>query len=148
MYFSPLNFWFLLGFCKRLLCYLAESTSRICRFYASREGCFEGKNCKFLHLEQGKSVWNSASQSLFPELCNKQMEVAVVNSSSVLKLPGEGEWLVAIVTAVVSPTRFYIQLPLGCKSPLALHQSDREEADDGMCLCVYMCYSCGCIQMV
>lgn len=51
---------------------------------------------------------------------NKQMEPAVVNSSSTLRLPRKGAWVVAVVTAVISPTRFYVQLPLGCKSPLAV----------------------------
>ena len=32
-----------------------------------------------------------------------------------LPLPSVGDWVVAMVTAVVSATRFYIQMPLGPK---------------------------------
>lgn len=52
---------------------------------------------------------------------NKQVEKAVVEmSEGFVKMPKKGDWVVAIVTAIISATRFYVQLPLGCTSPLSL----------------------------
>ena len=57
---------------------------------------------------------------------NKQVEPATVKTSCYTRLPKQGDWVAAIVTAVVSPTNFYVQLPLGCKSPLSLHQHEED----------------------
>lgn len=35
---------------------LSESTSRICRFYASGKRCFDGENCRFLHVQGAGSI--------------------------------------------------------------------------------------------
>ena len=34
-----------------------------------------------------------------------------------LQLPLVGDWVVVIATAVVSATKFYLQMPLGARSP-------------------------------
>ena len=49
-----------------------------------------------------------------------QVENATIEDCSVIPLPRRNSWIVVIVTAIVSPTRFYVQLPLGCKSPLSM----------------------------
>jgi len=51
---------------------------------------------------------------------NRQLVEALVEADSCLELPNRNDWVVVVVTAIVSPSRFYVQLPLGLLSPLAL----------------------------
>ena len=37
-----------------------------------------------------------------------------------VQMPKKDDWVVVIVTAIISATRFYVQLPLGSVSPLSL----------------------------
>lgn len=76
---------------------------------------------------------------MYVGVSNKQMESAVVHSSSALKLPVKGDWIVAIATAVMSPTRFYAQLPVGCKSPLSLQELEYVEGI--LLMWLLLCYS-------
>lgn len=55
------------------------------------------------------------------------MEEAVVESEGFVKIPKRDDWVVVIVTAIITATRFYVQLPLGCTSPLSLDQCKEEE---------------------
>ena len=48
---------------------------------------------------------------------DKQLESVYVMDPGPLQLPLVGDWVVVIVTAVVSATKFYLQMPLGAKSP-------------------------------
>lgn len=51
-----------------------------------------------------------------------------MESAHFLQLPKKNDWVVVVVTAIISSTRFYIQLPLGCRSPLTLEfNSDQAE---------------------
>ena len=71
-----------------------------------------------------------------------------MHSSSSLKLPVKGDWIVAIATAVMSPTRFYVQLPVGCKSPLSLQDCECVEGTDLVLL--LFCYfgNCKCSSLI
>ena len=51
---------------------------------------------------------------------------ALVESATSMKMPKISDWIVAIVTAVVSATRFFVQLPLGCISPLSLDRYEEQ----------------------
>ncbi len=43
-----------------------------------------------------------------------------MDADSLLELPCKNDWIVVVVTAIVSATRFYVQIPLGLVSPLVL----------------------------
>lgn len=55
------------------------------------------------------------------------MEDASVKMENFLVFPRRNSWIVVIVTAVISATRFYVQLPLGCQSPLSIKQDIKKE---------------------
>ena len=56
-------------------------------------------------------------------VCDKKMEEAFVASESHLALPSVGEWVVVLMTTVITPNRFFIQLPCGLHSPFTLGSS-------------------------
>ena len=58
-------------------------------------------------------------EMLFAGVSNKQMETVVIESDYSITLPNRNDWIVVIVTAIISSTRFYVQLPLGCRSPVS-----------------------------
>lgn len=90
-----------------------------------------------MHIKGDNSVPVVVASTSFlcciPGVSNKQMEKAAMEFDSDMKLPKRKDWVVVIVTAVMSPTRFYIHLPLGCMSPLSLHLADGHLQE-----CVYM----------
>ena len=45
---------------------------------------------------------------------------------STLTLPSVGDWVSVVVTAVITPTRFYIQMPCGASSPFTADDSSSE----------------------
>ena len=53
------------------------------------------------------------------------MEPAVSESDYSIPFPKRSDWIVVIVTAIISSTRFYVQLPLGCKSPISTLQYEK-----------------------
>ena len=48
-----------------------------------------------------------------------QLEETFAKTAGDLLLPDVRDWVVVIVTAMVSATKFFVQLPLGAGSPLA-----------------------------
>ncbi len=50
---------------------------------------------------------------------DQQLEAVYIEASSSLKLPDVGAWVIVAVSAVVSATSFYAQLPLGDESRLS-----------------------------
>lgn len=36
-----------------------------------------------------------------------------------IQVPSVGDWISIVVTAVISATQFYVQMPLGSKSPIS-----------------------------
>lgn len=69
---------------------------------------------------------------VFLGVSNKQVERAIVESESSICLPKRKDWVVVIVTAIISPTRFFVQLPLGCKSPLSVDHQEEKQEDTGI----------------
>lgn len=49
-----------------------------------------------------------------------------------MTVPSVGDWVVVLVTAVISPTRFFVQLPLGNRNPFSSLQSDYDSVE-GKC---------------
>jgi len=71
-----------------------------------------------------RQLWTSVSTFVCVPLSHsgipdKQLEATYANPSDNLVLPDVGNWVVVVVTAIVSATKFYIQMPLGAKSPLS-----------------------------
>lgn len=48
-----------------------------------------------------------------------QLEETFARTMGDLLLPDVGDWVVVIVTAMVSVTKFFVQLPLGAGSPFS-----------------------------
>lgn len=46
-----------------------------------------------------------------------------------MTLPSAGDWVVVLVTAVISPTRFFVQLPLGNRNPFTYSQRDYDSVE-------------------
>lgn len=54
------------------------------------------------------------------------MEETYAMVPSTLSLPSVGDWVAVVVTAVVTATRFYIQMPQGARSPFTAGDSGSE----------------------
>ena len=54
------------------------------------------------------------------------MEEAYAMVPSTLSLPSVGDWVAVVVTAVITATRFYIQMPQGARSPFTAGDSSSE----------------------
>ena len=52
-----------------------------------------------------------------------------------LSLPSIGDWVVVIVTALISATELFVQLPLGCVHPLHLLKDSRDSCGIFICVC-------------
>ena len=75
---------------------------------------------------------------LFPVgVHDRQMEEAFLKCEASLDMPGSGEWIVVIVTAIHSATHFYLHLPCGLISPFAV------ETFRGMHIYILIPYSIG-----
>ena len=66
-------------------------------------------------------------------ITDQHYEEAYTRESSTPNLPSVGDWAVVIVTALISATEFFIQLPLGCVHPL--HLVNDNENRDSKCKC-------------
>lgn len=74
---------------------------------------------------------------LLAGVSNKQMETAVVESDYYMTLPNRNDWIIVIVTAIINSTRFYVQLPLGCKSPISSLSLKDHDQGTGMSSCTH-----------
>lgn len=59
--------------------------------------------------------------------------------TTVMTLPVIGDWVAVLVTAVVSATRFFVQLPLGNRNPFSYSRTDHDPAE-GTCYKCFLTY--------
>ena len=59
---------------------------------------------------------------------DQHYEETFTRESPTRNLPSVGDWVVVIVTALISATEFFIQLPLGCVHPLHLVKDDEDSS--------------------
>ena len=68
----------------------------------------------------GDIILNICMYDVYVGVSNRQLVEVLVEADSSLELPSSNDWVVVVVTAIVSVSRFYVQLPLGLLSPITL----------------------------
>ena len=61
-----------------------------------------------------------------PGVSDRQLEETFTGNTSTLCLPSVGDWIVVIVTSLISVTELFVQLPLGCTHPLQLPKDNEK----------------------
>ena len=103
-------------------CVVEEDRGKICRFYRTKYGCFQGDRCPNKHIEQGTNWHFNIFQFVHISLKIETYYISDVSgkvfifgglSCAPIQLPDIGTWIAVRVTAIYNPGHFWIQMPFG-----------------------------------